>query len=60
MKHLRRAWRRIALVYHLSCAREDARARDIVTPIGVWVCHRCTRVSFSQRSFHDHLAGVHA
>ena len=59
MKFLRRARRRLAFAYHLHCAREDAQARNIVVPIGVWVCQFCARVSLSQRSFHDHLAAVH-
>ena len=59
MKNLRRALRRLALAYHLRCAREDARARNLVAPIGVWVCHFCTRVSLSQRAFYDHLVAVH-
>jgi hypothetical protein len=60
MKYFRQARRRLGLAYYLRCAREDARARNIIAPIGVWVCDLCARVSLSQRSFHDHLAAVHA
>jgi hypothetical protein len=60
MKYLRRPWRRLALAYRVRCAREDARARNIITPIGVWVCHHCPHVSLSQLAFQTHVVGVHA
>jgi hypothetical protein len=54
-----RLWRRVALAYHLRCARDDARARHLLTPTGVWACHHCAHVSLDQRTYRDHLAGVH-
>jgi hypothetical protein len=60
MKPLRRWLRRATFAYHLRCAREDARARNVVTPIGVWVCQHCPHVSLSLPAFNLHLAGVHA
>jgi hypothetical protein len=50
---------RLVRAYHLHCAREDARARGIVVPIGVWACH-CTHVSLDRMSFNHHLVDVHA
>ena len=57
---LRRAWRRVALCYHVRCAREDARVRNITTPLGVWVCEHCREVSLSQHAFNDHVTAAHA
>jgi hypothetical protein len=57
MKQLRRWRRRVALAYHLRCAREDARARNIMTPIGVWVCEHCPQVSLTLGA---HLTHAHA
>ncbi|HET6209979.1 MAG TPA: hypothetical protein VFD94_06335 [Jatrophihabitans sp.] len=59
-KQLARSWRRLALAYRLHCAREDARLRRIVIPIGVWVCEHCPQVSFSPGAYFAHLAGAHA
>ena len=52
--------RRTVRAYHLVCAREDARVRNIVVPLGVWACQACSHVSLSQWSFHRHLVEVHA
>lgn len=52
--------RRTVRAYHLACAREDARVRNIVVPLGVWACQACSHVSLSQLSFHRHLVEVHA
>jgi hypothetical protein len=60
MTYLRRLWRRVKLAYHVRCAREDARVRNIMTPIGVWVCDHCPHVSLSQLAFQNHLVGAHA
>jgi hypothetical protein len=60
MKLLRRWRRRVVLAYHLRCAREDARARNIATPIGVWVCEHCPHVSLSLPGLHSHRADAHA
>jgi hypothetical protein len=56
MKWLRRMGRRLAVGYWLRCAREDARARDIVTPAGVWACAHCAHVSLTERAFAAHVA----
>jgi hypothetical protein len=45
--------------YHLHCAREDARLRGIVVPLGVWVCD-CRHVSLDRLAFVHHLGEVHA
>ena len=45
--------------YHLHCAREDARIRGLVVPIGVWVCE-CSHVCLDRLAFLDHLVEVHA
>jgi hypothetical protein len=60
MKMLRHWQRRVSLVYHLRCAREDARVRNIAAPIGVWVCEHCPHMSFSRPGLNDHLAHAHA
>ena len=57
---LRTLRRRTARAYQLMCAREDARVRNFVVPLGVWACHTCEHVSLSQWSFHRHLLEVHA
>jgi ribosomal protein L37AE/L43A len=59
-KQLSRRWRRLVLAYQVRCAREDAKLRRIVTPIGVWVCARCPHVSLSTGAYLAHLAGAHA
>jgi ribosomal protein L37AE/L43A len=59
-KQLARPWRRLALAYRLHCAREDAKLRRMVTPIGVWVCEHCPQVSLSTGAYLAHLAGAHA
>lgn len=51
---------RLTLAYQLRCARDDARARQIRTPLGVWVCHLCRDVSLSSIAFNKHLASVHS
>jgi hypothetical protein len=51
--------RRLVRAYHLRCAREDARLRGIVVPVGVWVC-ACRHVSLDRLAFHRHLGEVHA
>jgi hypothetical protein len=55
-----RLWRRARLAYQLGCAREDAKVRNIITPIGVWVCEHCLHVSLTQLTFRTHLAASHA
>jgi hypothetical protein len=60
MKRLRMLRRSVALAYYVRCAREDARRHNIITPIGVWVCEHCPRVSLSQLAFNTHLAVVHS
>lgn len=52
--------RRVARAYVLRCAREDARVRNIVVPVGVWACDLCPHVSLDALSFRNHLAGMHA
>jgi len=59
MKVVRRQWRLIKLAYHLRCAREDARTRSLVTPVGVWVCEHCPHVSLTQLGFSSHLSTAH-
>lgn len=51
--------RKLALAYRLRCARDDARSRQISTPIGVWACHLCREVSLTHLAFNKHLASVH-
>lgn len=51
--------RRVVRRYQLHCAREDARARGIVVPLGVWVCG-CDHVSLDRLAFVRHLGEVHA
>ncbi|HJQ02651.1 MAG TPA: hypothetical protein VJ851_13710 [Jatrophihabitans sp.] len=58
-KQVSGSWRRLALAYRLHCAREDAKLRNIVTPIGVWVCAHCPHVSLSSGAYVAHLAGAH-
>jgi hypothetical protein len=60
MRRLVRPWRRVVLAYRLRCAREDARIRGIIAPVGIWVCHHCPQVSFSQYAHTSHVAGLHA
>jgi len=36
------------------------RRRDIITPLGVWVCEHCPHVSLTQLGFHNHLFSEHA
>ncbi|MCW2493811.1 MAG: hypothetical protein QOH56_745 [Pseudonocardiales bacterium] len=56
-----RRWTRLALrAYHLHCAREDARVRHLVVPLGVWVCEHCRHVSLNLHSFNSHRADAHA
>jgi hypothetical protein len=52
-------WRRLKLAYDLRCARDDARSRHLITPTGVWACHHCEHVSLDQRTFREHISGVH-
>jgi hypothetical protein len=52
-------WRRLRLSYHVHCAREDARLRNIITPSGIWACYHCPHVSLDRQTFGFHLAGVH-
>jgi hypothetical protein len=59
MKRLRRWRRRVSLAYQLRCAREDARARNITAPIGVWVCQQCAHMSFTLPNLNAHLATAH-
>jgi hypothetical protein len=51
--------RRVVRRYQLHCAREDARRRGIVVPLGVWVCG-CQHVSLDRLAFVRHLGEVHA
>ncbi|MCW2724090.1 MAG: hypothetical protein JWN35_1011 [Frankiales bacterium] len=57
MRHL---LHRVRRAYHLLCAREDVRVRDIVVPLGVWTCHHCPHVSLDQLTFINHIGEVHA
>ncbi|MCW2523724.1 MAG: hypothetical protein JWO63_2059 [Frankiales bacterium] len=50
----------MALAYELRCAREDARRRNIRTPLGVWACESCRHVSLSLTAFNSHLVFAHA
>jgi len=50
--------RRAVRAYHLRCAREDARLRGIVVPVGVWVC-QCRHVSLDRLAFVDHSVVCH-
>jgi hypothetical protein len=59
-KQLTRPWRRLALTYRLHCAREDAKLRKLVAPIGVWVCEHCPHVSLTTGAHLAHRAGTHA
>jgi len=54
-----RLMRRVVRAYQLHCAREDARVRGIVVPLGVWVCG-CRHVSLDRLAFVRHLGEVHA
>ena len=45
-----RLFRRAVHAYQLHCAREDARLRGIVVPLGVWVCG-CRHVSLDRLAF---------
>jgi hypothetical protein len=54
-----RLWRRVSLTYHLLCAREDARVRNLTTPSGIWACYHCPHVSLDHLNFSRHLVGVH-
>ena len=51
--------RRVVRRYQLHCAREDARKRGIVVPLGIWVCG-CDHVSLDRLAFVRHLGEVHA
>jgi GPR1/FUN34/yaaH family len=55
-----RVLRRLVLAYGVRCARDDARQRQIRTPLGVWACHLCEHVSLNIASFDAHLVHVHA
>jgi ribosomal protein L37AE/L43A len=52
--------KRIARSYRQHCAREDARVRNIVTPLGVWVCEHCRHVSLDLTGFTMHAVEAHA
>jgi hypothetical protein len=58
-RQLIRSWRRLALAYRLHCAREDAKLRKLVVPIGVWVCEHCPQVSLSTGAHLAHHAHAH-
>jgi len=51
---------RLVLAYRLLCAREDARVRQVIVPLGVWVCHHCPHVSLDLPAFDAHLVALHA
>ena len=38
-------WRRLRRVYHVACARQDARLLGLRVPEGVWFCPPC-RLAF--------------
>ncbi|SDJ46812.1 hypothetical protein SAMN05444157_3508 [Frankineae bacterium MT45] len=60
MTTLRRWRHRVVRAYQLACARQDARSRNIITPLGVWACEHCPQVSLTQFAFRTHLANLHA
>jgi hypothetical protein len=51
---------RLALAYRVRCAREDARVRHVMVPLGVWVCQHCPHVSLDLPAFDAHLVALHA
>lgn len=57
---LRRCLRKIARTYRLMCAREDARALNLVIPAGVWLCQRCPHVTFDIARLNDHYRYAHS
>lgn len=57
---VRRIFRKLALAYHLQCARDDMRRRNLVAPLGVWVCDMCRRTMLDKNTFQWHLVEVHA
>jgi hypothetical protein len=54
VSRLRRLCRRMRLAYHVRCAREDAHARGITVPPGVWSCDPCRAVFLDDFSFIVH------
>ncbi|SEG47651.1 hypothetical protein SAMN04489712_105432 [Thermomonospora echinospora] len=58
--HCRRAWRRAVRSYLLVCARDDAAARGLTVPDGVWICGRCHQALLELTSLREHLRVEHA
>jgi hypothetical protein len=58
VSRVRRLLDRARRAYYLHCAREDARLRGIVVPVGVWVC-QCRHVSLDRLAFVDHSVVCH-
>ncbi|GAA3953877.1 hypothetical protein GCM10023085_40520 [Actinomadura viridis] len=58
--YCRRAWRRAVLTYALACARDDAAARELTAPAGVWICERCHEALLELTSLREHLRVAHA
>jgi hypothetical protein len=58
--HCRRAWRWVARAYSLACARDDAIARGLTVPGGVWICDRCHQALLELASLREHLRVEHA
>ncbi len=52
---LGRLRRRIVLAYQLTCARDDARARGLQAPSGIWFCDCCREVWWEKASFDRHM-----
>ncbi|SOD74937.1 hypothetical protein SAMN05892883_4131 [Jatrophihabitans sp. GAS493] len=59
MTNLRRWRHRVTRAYQLSCARQDARSRNMVTPLGVWACQHCPHVSLTLFAFRTHISSLH-
>jgi hypothetical protein len=55
-KRLTRPLRRLTFTYRLHCAREDAKLRNIVAPIGERVCEHCRHVSLTVAAHLTHRA----
>ena len=56
---VRRTWRRLVRGYHRLCARDDAAARGVTVPSGVWACERCHQVHLELSSLLRHVRTEH-
>ncbi|MBX6767038.1 MAG: hypothetical protein IRY90_07795 [Actinomadura rubrobrunea] len=54
-----RFWRRMVRAYHLACARDDAAARGVSAPTGVYVCEFCEMPVLKMTTLLKHVRAEH-